>query len=170
MRVLTGLTATEIDCPSEASAADSVTARTERGVEVQIRARAFVIACGGLESTRLLMSSRGPDGGQLGGGSGHLGRYYMAHNEGIVANFVFSTTPRSTVFGYERDLDGVYVRLRLGFTREFQVAHELPNIAAWITNPPLPDAGHNSGELSFVYLALRSPLGRLFAAEPIAYR
>ena len=95
----------------------------------------------------------------------------MAHNEGIVANFTFGST-----------LDYFRVRARprwsvrspaLGFTREFQVAHELPNIAAWITNPPLPDAGHNSGELSFVYLALRSPSGRLFAAatnSPISDR
>ena len=87
LRVLTGLTATEIQCFSEASAADGLKARTEKGIEVLIKAKAFVIACGGLESTRLLMCSRGPDGGQLGAGSGHLGKFYMAHNEGVVANF-----------------------------------------------------------------------------------
>jgi hypothetical protein len=91
----------------------------------------------------------------------------MAHNEGVLANVRFSTAPNSTIFGYERDVDGVYVRRRFGFTREFQHANKLPNIAAWITNRPLPDAQHNSGQLSFVYLALRSPLGRRFASEPV---
>ena len=167
VRLLTGLTAIQIDCPSEGSTARSIKARTETGVEVLIEGKAFVVACGGLESTRLLMCSRGPEGGQLGASSGHLGRWYMAHNEGVVANFRFSTAPRSTLFGYERDVDGVYVRRRLGFAREFQKINELPNIAAWITNPALPNASHESGQLSFIYLALRSRLGKRLAPEPI---
>jgi hypothetical protein len=89
----------------------------------------------------------------------------MAHTEGVIANVRFSTPPRSTVYGYERDVDGVYVRRRLGFTEQFQLLHELPNVAGWITNPELPDARHKSGQLSFVYLALSSPLGALFSPE-----
>jgi choline dehydrogenase-like flavoprotein len=89
----------------------------------------------------------------------------MAHTEGVIANLHFSTPPSSTVFGYERDLDGVYVRRRFGFTKDFQLENELPNIAGWIANPELPDASHRNGQLSFVYLALRSPLGPKFAPD-----
>ncbi len=165
VRVLTGLTATEIVCKMETRQADHVNVQAPKGTEARVNGKAFVIACGGLEGTRLLMSSTGPQGGSLGGGSGHLGKWYMAHIEGVVANIQFTTSPESTVYGYERDIDGVYVRRRFGFTEEFQLAEELPNIAGWIANPELPDAKHGSGPLSFVYLALSSPLGPRFAPD-----
>jgi hypothetical protein len=165
VRLITGLTATEIVCAPERREAAYLTARTLGGVDVRVRAKAFVIACGGLESTRLLMSSVGPRGGPMGGESGHLGRWYMAHAEGVVARVRFSTPPASTVYGYERDIDGVYVRRRFAFTKEFLLARELPNIAGWIANPEIPDASHGSGPLSFVYLALTSPLGPRFAPD-----
>jgi choline dehydrogenase-like flavoprotein len=165
VRLITGLTATEVVCPPERREAEYLKARTLGGAEVRVKAKAFVIACGGLESTRLLMSSVGPHGGSMGGESGHLGRWYMAHAEGVVAHVRFSTPPASTIYGYERDIDGVYVRRRFGFTKEFQLAHELPNIAGWIANPEIPDASHKSGPLSFVYLTLSSPLGPRFAPD-----
>jgi choline dehydrogenase-like flavoprotein len=59
----------------------------------------------------------------------------------------------------------VYVRRRFTFTEEFQLRHELPNIAGWLANPELPDAGHRSGMLSFVYLALSSPMGPKLAPD-----
>ncbi|MGD0882231.1 MAG: FAD-dependent oxidoreductase [Acidimicrobiales bacterium] len=165
LRLLTGVTATRIVVPPENGAADHVAARTTVGGEVTLHARAIVVACGGLEGTRLLLSSPGPRGGQLGAESGHLGRWYMAHAEGVIANLHFSTPAASTVFDYERDVDGVYVRRRFAFTEEFQLEHELPNIAGWIANPELPDAAHGNGQLSFVYLALHSPLGPMFAPD-----
>jgi len=165
LRLLTGVTATRIVVPGEHGAADHLEARTLAGGRVTFHASAFVVACGGLESTRLLMSSPGPHGGQLGGESGHLGRWYMAHAEGVIANFRFTTPAERTVFDYELDVDGVYVRRRFAFTEEFQLRHELPNIAGWIANPELPDASHRDGKLSFVYLALESPLGPVFAPD-----
>jgi hypothetical protein len=73
--------------------------------------------------------------------SGHLGRWYMAHLERVAANVQFTTTTRSTIYGYERDIDRVYIRRRFAFTQEFQQRHHLPNITRWITNP---DAGRCS--------------------------
>ena len=124
VRLITGLTATEVVSPPERREAEYLKARTLGGAEVRVNAKAFVIACSGLDSTRLLMSSTGPHGGPMGGGSGHLGRWYMAHAEGVVANVRFSTPPASTIYGYERDIDGVYVRRRFGFTKDFQLAQE----------------------------------------------
>lgn len=165
LRLLTGVTATRIVVPRESGAAERVEAQTTAGGEVSLHAKAIVVACGGLEGTRLLMSSLGPRGGQLGGESGHLGRWYMAHSEGVVANLHFTTPEASTVYDYERDVDGVYVRRRFAFTKEFQLEHELPNIAGWIANPELPDAAHGNGQLSFVYLALHSALGPKLAPD-----
>ena len=165
VRLMTGVTATQIVVPPEGGAASSLRAKTSAKGSLELRAKAFVVACGGLEGTRLLMSSPGPRGGSLGDESGHLGRWYMAHAEGVIADLHFSTRASDTVFGYELDSDGVYVRRRFAFTKEFQLEHGLPNIAGWITNPEIPDASHGSGSLSFVYLALRSPLGPKFAPD-----
>jgi len=42
---------------------------------------------------------------------------------------------------------------------------QLPNVAAWLANPELADPYHRNGALSFVYLTLRSPLGRFMAPD-----
>lgn len=165
LRLLTGVTCTEIVCPRQGGRAQRLECRTHAGGRVLVTAKAFVVACGGLEGTRLLMSSSGPEGEQLGNRSGHLGRWYMAHVEGSIANVQFSTPPRHTVYGYEHDTDGVYVRRRFSFTEEYQRRHNLPNVVSWLGNPEIPDARHGSGQLSFVYLALTSPLGPRFAPE-----
>jgi hypothetical protein len=165
VRLLTGVTCTEIVCPSESAGASHLECRTNVGGRVQVTAKAFVVACGGLESTRLLMSSTGPAGEQLGNLGGHLGRWYLAHVEGSIANVRFSTPPRQTVFDYERDIDGVYIRRRFSFSQEYQREHGLPNVVSWLGNWELPDARHGYGQLSFIYLALTSPLGPSLAPE-----
>ncbi|HWD95586.1 MAG TPA: FAD-dependent oxidoreductase, partial [Acidimicrobiales bacterium] len=165
IRVVTGLTCTEIVCEPGTSRVDHLVCRTLEGGVATIRGKQFVLAAGGLESTRLLLASTGPDGGSMGNHSDHLGRWYMGHLEGVISNVRFTTPPRETLFDYERDTDGVYVRRRLSFSREFQHERQLPNIVAWLANPELADPKHRSGILSFVYLALRSPLGKYFAPD-----
>jgi hypothetical protein len=165
VRLLTGVTCTEVVCGPESGKAQHLEGRTSAGGGVRVSAKAFVVACGGLESTRLLMGSTGPAGEQLGDRGGHLGRWYMAHVEGSIANIRFSTPPRQTVFGYERDTDGVYVRRRFTFAADYQREHGLPNVAGWLGNWELPDARHGYGQLSFIYLALTSPLGSRLAPD-----
>ena len=132
-----------------------------------VRARRYVIACGGLDSTRLLLVSPRADGRAIGDHSGHLGRWYMAHLEGVVARIRFATPPRETLYDYEIDSDGVYVHRRISFDREFQRAEELPNVVSWLVHPELSAAEHASGILSFAYLALSSPLGPRLAPEAL---
>ena len=165
VRLVTGLTCTQIAAAERGGRVDHLQARSLEGRQVRIRARRYILACGGLESTRLLLASPAPGGTAIGDQSGHLGRWYMGHVEGSVASVRLSTPPHGTIFGYERDVDGVYVRRRMSFTPEAQARLRLPNIVAWLANPELPDPTHNSGALSFAYLALASPLGRLFAPE-----
>lgn len=165
VRLLTGVTCTEIVCPAEGGIARHLECKTNTGGRVRVTAKAFVVACGGLESTRLLMSSTGSKREQPGNLGGHLGRWYMAHVEGSIANVRFTTPPRQTVYGYERDTDGVYVRRRFSFAEEYQRAHGLPNVVGWLSNWELPDARHGYGQLSLVYLALTSPAGPKLAPE-----
>lgn len=165
VRLLTGVTCTEIICPRAGGRADHLECRTSAGGSVRVTAKSFVVACGGLEGTRLLLCSTGPAGEQLGNRGDQLGRRYMAHVEGSIANIRFSTPPRQTVYGYERDTDGVYLRRRFSFSAEYQREHGLPNVVSWLGNWELPDAGHGYGQLSFIYLALTSPLGSRLAPE-----
>ena len=165
IRLVTGLTCIEIVCMPGTSRVAHLECRTLEGNTTQIRGRRYVLAAGGLESTRLLLASTGPDGTALGNHSDHLGRWYMSHLEGVISNVHFTTPPHQTLFGFERDIDGVYVRRRLSFSREFQHARQLPNIVAWLANREPADPSHKSGVLSFVYLMLSSPLGKYVATD-----
>jgi choline dehydrogenase-like flavoprotein len=91
----------------------------------------------------------------------------MAHVEARIGRVRFSTDPERTVYGHERDADGVYVRRRFTVDPAVQASAGLPNVAMWPVNPEVGDASHGSGVLSFVYLMLVSPLGSRFVAEGI---
>lgn len=162
LRLVTGLTCTEVVCEDGARGVAWLETRRPDGASVRVRARKHVLACGGLQTTRLLLASAGG----LGDHSGHLGRWYMGHVDGRIARLHFTTPPRATIHGHERDPDGVYVRRRLSFAGAFQRERRLPNTVAWIVNPELADPSHGSGALSLAYLALTSPLGaRLASAQ-----
>ena len=165
VRVVTGLVATEIVCDERRRRVSQLATRALSGRRIDVRGRRYVLACGGLETTRLLLASRAPEGGSIGDHSGHLGRWYMAHVEGGVANVHFTTPPHATQYSYVRDVDGVYVRRRVTFAPEFQREQGLPNVVGWLANPELADPSHRSGPLSFTYLALSSPAGPWFAPE-----
>jgi choline dehydrogenase-like flavoprotein len=168
LRLETGLTCVEIvPRPAAEGGVERLEARRADGRAVAIRASRYVIAAGGLESTRLLLASRREHPGGIGDHSGHLGRWYMAHVETRVARVHFATPPRQTIYAHERDREGVYVRRRFTLAPAAQYEHRLPNVALWLVNPEVGDASHGSAVLSFVYLMLISPLGRYFVAEGI---
>jgi choline dehydrogenase-like flavoprotein len=168
--LVSDLTCTEIVCAPAGTSVDHLAARTLSGNEVQIRARRYVLACGGIESTRLLFASDRvhPDG--IGNHSGHLGHWYMSHVGASIVQARFSTPPRATIHGFERDPGGIYVRRRFTFSQEYLIEHNLPNVALWLENPDIGDPAHGSAVLSSIYLALASPLGRYFLSEGIRRR
>jgi hypothetical protein len=161
------LTCTDVVSVEDREAISHLQARTLSGSTVKIVADRYVLACGGLENTRLLLASTsaGPEG--LGNHSGHLGHWYMAHVESRIARVHFHTPPDKTIYGHERDRDGVYVRRRLTFSQELLTDQEMPNAAIWLVNPEIGDPAHRSGILSFAYLMLASPFGKRFVAEGI---
>jgi choline dehydrogenase-like flavoprotein len=167
LTLVTNLTCTEIVCDHAGRRVKHLRAQSLDGGRVTLSASRYVLACGGLEVTRLLFASNGHHPEGLGNHSGHLGRWYMAHVESRIARVRFTTPPAETIYDHERDSDGVYVRRRLTFSDDCQISERLPNVAMWLVNPDVSDPGHGSGVLSFVYLALASPLGRFFVAEGI---
>lgn len=172
LHLITSLTCTEVVpapmCEQDNRwSVDHLVARGKNNRRATIRAKRYVIAAGGLESTRLLFAStrEHPDG--IGNHSGHLGRWYMAHVEARVGKVCFDTNPQDTIYSHERDQDGIFVRRRFTLSERAQLDQQLPNMAMWLVNPEIGDASHRSSVLSFVYLMLISPFGKHFVAEGI---
>ncbi len=163
--LLTNLTCTEIVCRADGRGVDHLSAQTLTGSEVQLRARRYVLACGGVESTRLLLASNRHHAGGIGNHAGHLGRWYMSHVGACIAQAHFNTPAAATIYGFERDGDGVYVRRRFTFSADYTLANGLPNVAMWLENPEISDPSHGNAVLSSIYLILTSPLGRYVLAE-----
>jgi choline dehydrogenase-like flavoprotein len=168
--VLSNLTCTEIVCAADGRSVAHLAAQTLAGTRVQIHAKRYVLACGGIESTRLLFASNRHHREGIGNHSGHLGRWYMAHLGVSIAQVHFNTPPELTIYGFERDPAGIYVRRRFTFAPTYLAEHDLPNVAMWLENPEISDPAHGNAVLSFIYLALASPLGRYFIAEGIRRR
>ncbi len=167
IRLIHGLAGVEIECDDDDFRVSAIRGRSLGGKTVRLKSRVYVLACGGIEATRLLLASDRRHAGGIGDHSGHLGRFYMGHISGRIAQVCFSTPSGETLFGFERDADGVYLRRRIAFTREFQTRHELSNVVAYLANPKISDPAHGNGVLSFSYLILRSPLGRFLAPAAI---
>ena len=161
------LTCTEIVCRPDGRSVEHLIARTLAGNEVHVCAKRYVLAAGGVESTRLLFASTRRHPGGIGNHSGHLGRWYMSHVRASLAHAHFNTPARATIYGFERDPEGVYVRRRFTFSQDFLIEQRLPNIAMWLENPDMRDPAHGSGILSIIYLILASPLGPHVISEGV---
>ncbi len=153
----------------EQGVVSGIVAATAPGRHFKVEASEFIVAGGGLESTRLLLASKGRDSDAIGNASGYLGRNYMGHLFGSVAEVQFCGDPRKTIYGLERDRDGVYCRRRFWIDPQTQRQEKLLNTALWLTNPPAADPGHGNGVLSAANLALRVPVLRDRLA-PVAIR
>ena len=124
--------------------------RTLRGNAFSVAARRFVVACGGLESARLLLASDRYTPGGIGSVSGQLGRNYMCH----IAGTIGTVTVRGKAFtGYVRSREGVYCRRRFALRADVQRAMGLSNFAARLHFPDPADPGHRTGFLSLAFLA-----------------
>ncbi|MDP1737486.1 MAG: GMC oxidoreductase [Caulobacter sp.] len=140
---------------------------TATGIATFDRARAFVLAAGGLETTRILLSAQADRSDLFGGPAGPLGRYYMGHVSGVIADIVFFGAQTADLFDYRLEKLSA-TRRRLTFNREVRLDEGLPNICFLPFNPRLSDAGHGMGTLSALFLLLSLPgLGRRFISEAI---
>jgi choline dehydrogenase-like flavoprotein len=120
-----------------------------------VRARATVLAAGGLETARLLLASR--DVARAGIGNGHdvVGRYYMCHIAGNLGLLQVHGPTGAVRHGYERSPEGIYCRRRLSVTAAEQQRLGLANLVARLHFARISDPAHQSGVLSGLFLARR---------------
>ena len=127
----------------------------EGGAVRTIRARNYVLAMGGLETTRLLLASDDVCPAGIGNQSGWLGRNYMCHLAGSFGEVRLTGDPRKIAYGYERDAEGIYMRRRLALTEQAQRAHRLLNFTARLHIPDANNPAHGNAVLSMIFLAAR---------------
>ena len=146
-------------------------ARSDGSGRRRLPVRTLVLAAGGLESTRLLLAARRQASGRFGGPDGPLGRYYMGHLAGEIADVELASPGLADAFSFFVDGHGSYVRRRFVPSERTQLQERVLNTAMWPVVPPIADPRHGSGFLSLVYLALAyRPLGRRIVAEAIRHR
>lgn len=83
VQVVLNASAVAINANPEGTAVHSVTARTLQGTSLEVRARRFVLACGGIENARLLLVSRDRHANGLGNAHDTVGRYFMDHPRAV---------------------------------------------------------------------------------------
>jgi hypothetical protein len=133
-----------------------------------VPAARVVLAAGGNESTRLLLLEQRRRPALFGGPEGPLGRFYMGHLSGEIADIVFASRALHDGLDYHVDAHGTYVRRRLVPSEAVQRSAGLSNVAFWPVVPKVSNPAHRSGPLSAVFLALSfGPLGRRLIAEPV---
>jgi len=160
-------TVTGLNISADGTSVESLQVNTPAGPRT-VRARRFVLAMGGVETTRLLLAAQRNWPTHFGGVDGPLGRYYMGHISGKIASIHFDDPAMIDDMDFRLDDSGAYVRRRFMLTGEAQVQHSLLNTAFWPDNPPFYDPTHGSGVLSAVFLALVfPPTGRFLLPEAI---
>ncbi|ATC23454.1 aldo/keto reductase [Caulobacter vibrioides] len=137
-----------------ATAIDGLSVKHGDRVET-VRARRYVLACGGLETLRLLLATQARHPTLFGTS---LGTGYMGHISGKIADLQLSDP--GSVGQHDFFLEGgAFARRRFTLSKATQLREGVFNTAFWIDNPPFHNTNHRSGVLSAVWLALASPVG-----------
>jgi choline dehydrogenase-like flavoprotein len=126
-----------------------------RGNEFVVRARRYVLATGGLETTRLLLVSNDANSSGLGNEHDLVGRFYSSHITGDLGQLAFVPPTRAVVWDYERASGGVYCKRHFRIADDAKQRLGLLNFRCHLSHPPFADPSHGSAVLSAAYLAKR---------------
>jgi choline dehydrogenase-like flavoprotein len=166
-RFYTGLTCTGIALDAGGRRALGLRVKHRSGDEYLVAARHYVLAAGGIEAARLLLASSATVPAGWDSSSAWLGRGYMGHFEGALADIVLDGLSDDAI-DYRLDGKACFVRPRLMLAPEVMRRNGLLNIAFVPVNLPLGDWRHRSGALSAAALALYMPIvGRTLQPGPI---
>lgn len=127
------------------------------GDERTVRAKRFILSCGGLGGLKLLLLAQREALHLFGGPDGPLGRGYMGHLAGAVADIELDSSNCVAAFSTRGIGGNVRARRRVR-PREDAIARAgIRNIAFWFENAPKENPEHGSPAASAKYLAARTP-------------
>jgi choline dehydrogenase-like flavoprotein len=148
--ILLGARVIALNCADGSLA--SLDVLTEGGIR-QVRAPRFVLSTGGLGAIRLMLLAQRAQPHLFGGAGGPLGRGYMGHLTGSIADLVFATSGHAQAFNVFRATAGYLARRRIIPRRHTVESNPIGNTAFWIENPAYGSAAHGSAASSARYLA-----------------
>jgi len=112
----------QLETNESASEVRTVQLQSLEGKTGIVNARIIVLACGGMENARLLLLSNKIEPAGLGNSSGLIGRYFMQHIEGYVANIL--VTDPDVLAQFSRHIKrSTQVRAELALSEQAQEKH-----------------------------------------------
>ncbi|MFL6604066.1 MAG: FAD-dependent oxidoreductase [Steroidobacteraceae bacterium] len=136
-----------------AQAVESVVLSNLAGKKFTVRAAHVVLAVGGLEVPRVLLSNRDKWANGIGNEHDVVGRYYMCHIAGTIGTLKQNGPHDRVVHGYEVSHEGIYCRRRLALTAATQRRLRIGNFVARLHHPRITDPQHRTAVLSALQLA-----------------
>ncbi|WP_331376125.1 GMC oxidoreductase [Sinorhizobium chiapasense] len=123
-----------------------------RGYFHFISAQHFVLACGGRGNARLLLNLQAEFPELFSGKEGPLGRFYMGHLAGEIAQVEFSSSEQARSYWFYRSANGTFVRRRFQPDAQLQSELGVSNIAMWPQNRDISTAvpGDTTSSLAYV--------------------
>ena len=155
VRVLLHATATQFMFDASGKALNELKLRNLSGKSAMVRARAFVLATGGLEVTRLLLANRDAHADGIGNQHGVVGKYYMCHIAGTLGRIKIDRPTSAVWHDYDIAEDGTYCRRRFALLPDPQRRHKVGNFVARLHHPHIADPQHRTATLSLVFLGSR---------------
>lgn len=130
--------------PAGSSVVEGVSVATLAGSRFEVRARCFVLACGGIENARLLLCSRQAADG-LSDLPDLVGRFFMEHPHFHLGRFALAGLDHDlhAYLGANPTGAGLMANLHLGVEPEVQAAEQLANVAIQL-RPRMPSVGEKS--------------------------
>jgi choline dehydrogenase-like flavoprotein len=165
LTLVLGATVTDLHLSTDRRTVVGFTVRTPEKI-LDLPCRYLVCACGGVQTPRLLLTLQRKHPSLFGGEASPLGRFYMGHIFGKIAEVVFRDPDKARQFDFILD-QGCFVRRRFTLPDETQRRAGLLNVSFALGNPRLADPAHCSGPLSMIWLALASPLGKRLLPEAL---
>jgi choline dehydrogenase-like flavoprotein len=153
IRVLIHSSVTRLRTSPDGVRIESLDARNHNGTGFKIKADQFVLAMGGMEIPRLLLTSDDVHARGIGNDNDLVGRFYMSHIAGTVGSLQVNGPGDSVWHGYDVAPDGTYCRRRIALRPEVQAKLGLGNAVFRLHHPRITDPRHRTGPLSAIYLA-----------------
>jgi choline dehydrogenase-like flavoprotein len=137
----------------DGSRIESLEVRNSRDIGFVVTADQFVLALGGIETPRLLMTSDDVHVGGMGNANDLVGRFYMCHIAGTIGSLQVNGPSDIVWHGYDVAEDGTYCRRRISLRSNIQTELGLSNAVFRLHHPRIVDPEHRTGPLSAIFLA-----------------
>jgi choline dehydrogenase-like flavoprotein len=141
--VLLDATTIAIQCAPGGGRCEALSVRSRSGRETLVRARWYVIACGGIETARLLLASPTSNGHGVGNSSGLVGRFFQDHvsyvagevepaSRRVVQNLFDPRYVGSTMYSVKVEPSDTAMRREGWLNAMAHIAFQIPDALGWM--------------------------------------